>query len=105
MLNEQSIEGSLKVVIEHIQHGNLEQAELNLGALNFERLQKPIEDPTKGPGRRGFIDPAGPFGPERVNATGESIRVCRNVLSGGDQKRALDASQKALKRWQVRDKV
>jgi hypothetical protein len=105
MLNEQSIEGALRNIIDHLEHGNLEQAQLQFVALNFERLQKPIPDPSKGSGRRQFIDPAGPFGTERVNAVGRYLRSCREAVSRGDQKHAVEAAKEALKRWQQRLKL
>jgi len=100
MLNEGSITESLRSVIDHLGRGNPEEGQLRLDALNFERLQKPIPDPTKGPGRRQFIDPGGAFGTERVNAVGRHIRLCREAVRRADQKRALEAAKEALKRWQ-----
>lgn len=100
MLNERSIAESLRTIIDHVEQGNFEQAQIHLDTLSFERLQKPIPDPSKGPGRRQFIDPGGAFGTERVNAVARHIRSCRDALSRGDQKQALDAAEKALGRWQ-----
>jgi hypothetical protein len=103
MLNEQSIEESLKAVIEHSEQGALDQATRQLDVLNFVSLQKRTPDPTKRFGRSGHrkSSVAGEaFGMERVNATARHIAECRDALSGGDQKRALDAAGKALKCWQ-----
>jgi hypothetical protein len=100
MLDEQSIAASLKNVVDRLREVNFEQAEAELDTLNFERLQKPIPDPSKGAGRRLFIDPGGAFGTERVNATGRYITTCRAAMKRGDQKTALDAAERALKHWQ-----
>ena len=104
MLNEQSIEESLKAVIDDIARGELEQALRVLDVLNFESLQKRTPDPTKRFGRSELRKPivAGEaFGMERVNATARRIGACRDALSRGDQKRAYDAARKALNCWQA----
>ena len=100
MVNRESIAALLKNTVEHLRAGNLEQAEADLDTLNFGRLlQEPIPDPSKGASQR-FIDPRGDFGTNRVNATGSYIRMCKAAMDRGDQKAALDAAERALRRWQ-----
>ena len=66
-LSDQGITQLLGQLCEHLGKGDAEQADMTLKVLEFERLLKPIEDPTR---RRRFIDPAEPFGVERVHETG-----------------------------------
>jgi hypothetical protein len=58
LLLEQSIEESLKAVIEHIEQGALDQATRHLDVLNFESLQKRTPDPAKRFGRSGHRKPS-----------------------------------------------
>jgi hypothetical protein len=47
MLNEESIAGLLAGTVSHLETGNLEQAEVALHILDFERLLRPIRSNTK----------------------------------------------------------
>jgi hypothetical protein len=97
LLNENSIAQTLQEIVEDLQQGYLQNARTRLDVLEFERLRHPISDPTK---QRLFVDPAGPFGTERVNETGDHILQCEAALSRVDGSAALEAAQKALQRWQ-----
>jgi hypothetical protein len=55
-LNEGLIVESLHGIVDSLGQGNLESARAILAALDFERLLTPIPDPTKGTGRRLFIE-------------------------------------------------
>jgi hypothetical protein len=98
MLNDQSIADALGDVIEHLQQQNLEQAEATLEVLNFERLLKPIPDPSKGRSLH-FVDPAEDLETERVHETGDHIGACRAALATGDKSSALAEAEKAYARW------
>jgi hypothetical protein len=96
LLNEQSIEQHLREAHKHLVVSNLKQAEMTLDVLEFERLLKPIEDPSKV---RMFIDPAESFGVERVNRTADYIRKCRRDITAGLLDAARDNADWALQCW------
>jgi hypothetical protein len=100
MLSEDGIRLTLNAIIQDIRQGKIENAQATLEVLNFERLLRPIPDTSKGPGQRLYIDPAGPFGIERVHEVADHLRKCRAALISQDANAALEAAQKALHRWQ-----
>jgi hypothetical protein len=96
MLSDQVIRTHLEGLCQHLRRRNAEQARRTLDLLNFERLLRPIEDETH---RLHFIDPAAPFGVERVHKTGKHLQRCRSALVRGDIQDALDSAEEALARW------
>jgi hypothetical protein len=101
MLSEQGITDMLQGLGQHLRQRNADQAEICLDGLSFERLLRPIEDPTR---RLHFIDPAEPFGVERVHETGEYLRRCRSALTRRDLEYALVSAEHALERWRRLEK-
>jgi hypothetical protein len=96
ILNEQTITRHLQEAHAHLAAANQEEADMTLDVLEFERLLKPIEDPSKV---RMFIDPAESFGVERVNRTAYYIRKCRLDITAGLLDAALDNADRALQCW------
>lgn len=100
MLNDQGIADTLRNALDHLRQGNLEQAAAHLKGMRFDRLLKPIRDPSVHPSRRvHFIDPAASFGAERVHETGDHIRACLDAIAANDRTRAIAAAEDAAARW------
>jgi hypothetical protein len=55
MLNEESVGASLQELVAALATGNYEDAKETLLELNFNRLRRPVEDPSKV---RVFVDPS-----------------------------------------------
>jgi hypothetical protein len=96
LLNKPSIAEKLRELVAHLGAGNLDQAQAVRDILDFERLRNPGADPSKGPLR--LVDPARPFGIERVAQAGDHIRRCQEAISRGDGQSALDQAKSALVR-------
>lgn len=87
MLNESAISEALENCVAHLERDNLDQAEATLRVLDFDRLLKPIEDPSKQRQRR-FVDPAEGYGVERVHETGDHIHACFSAILNARSKAA-----------------
>jgi hypothetical protein len=84
----------LTEVAEDIQAGRLDQAEMKLEGLAFERLT--ILIPYDG----RLMDPAAGFGGGRkASETGTHISSCERAVKRGDAKAGLREAQLALARW------
>lgn len=99
MLSEESITQALGELVSNLTAGDLDQAEATLEVLDFERLLKPLKDRSKG--SRLFLDPAEPFGAERVHQTGDHILRCSSAINQQDRERALDEALAAAARWKI----
>lgn len=97
MFSEEGTSQLLAQVIEHLQSGNLEQAQFSLDQLGFERMLKPIRDPAMG--SRDFADPAAGFEVDRVHETGDQIRGCLRAIRRNDSGAALRFAEAAAVRW------
>ena len=100
MLNEASIRGYLVELIKHLKLGDLDQAEATIDTLEFNRLLRPIPNPTKG-ARGQFIDPAeaSGIGTERAHEVGDHLQRLASRLEHRDMEGALREAEAALVRW------
>jgi hypothetical protein len=102
MLNEESIAESLDEAVRNLESGNTEQAQGALEVLDFGRLvRRPIEDSSK---TVRFVDPAGPFGGERVYATYQHISACLGAIDKHELEAALSEAKAAEARWAKKGK-
>jgi hypothetical protein len=101
MLNEQSITQALSEVVSHLRSGSLDQAEHTLAVLGFQRLLKTVKRRDKGSSQ--ILDPAEPFGPERVRQTGAHIDRCLLAINRKDGGAALREAEAAVTRWKQRE--
>jgi hypothetical protein len=101
MLNEQSITQALSEAASHLRNGSLDQAGHTLDVLEFVRLLRTEQRRDKGSSQR--VDPAQPFGPERVRQTGDHIRRCLSAIGRKDGDDALREAEAAVTRWSQKE--
>ena|ERR1035438_3516553 len=101
MLNEQSITQALSKAASHLRNGSLDQAGHTLDVLEFVRLLRTAKRRDKGSSQ--LLDPAQPFGPERVRQTGDHIRKCASAISRNDGDAALREAEAAVTRWSQKE--
>jgi hypothetical protein len=95
-LTNSGIAETLAEVVTELKEGRIEQTATRLRRLDFERLMRPIVDPTD---RKRSSDPGTAFGLDRVHETGHLIRACLVQLKQGYHSDALVSAQAALLRW------
>ena len=97
-LNEGSIRLTLNELLGSLQARDFKGAQSMLDMLDFRRLLKPVSsDGQSGPIQ--FIDPAEPFGTERVHTVGQLLASVKASIGTKDQAAGIDAARKALDRW------
>jgi hypothetical protein len=96
MLNEEVVLHHLTGLVEHLRAARLDQAEMALDVLAFERLTQPINSNA----RFGKVnDPSIPFGRQRVHETATHVAACEHAVKRGDLTEALYEAQAASARW------
>ena len=102
ILNEESIHEVLEETLTHLNAGDGDQAIEALNELGFERLRRPMADPSKGSEVR-FIDPAeaSGLGVDRVNDVGKSLKRVALLIQDGNTSSAAREANVALERWKA----
>jgi hypothetical protein len=102
MLDEESIREALEEIVKQLKAGDADQAAEALDELGFERLRRPITDPSQG-AHRQFIDPAeaSGLGVERVNDVGRSLKRVALLIRDGSTPSAARDAEVALQRWKA----
>ena len=88
LLSEEVIRLHLSDLVEHLRASRIDQAEMLLDALAFERLTLPIAR-----------DTARSFGYERVHETATHVSASERAVRRNEQARALSEAEQALARW------
>jgi hypothetical protein len=97
-LNEGSIRLTLNELLGSLQANDFKGAQSMLDMLDLRRLLKPVN--IDGPeGSIQVVDPAEPFGTERVHEVGELLTSVKAAIGAKDQEAGVEAARKALDRW------
>jgi hypothetical protein len=99
MLSKGSIRNLIKQLVTDLESGNLEAAADTLESLEFDRLLRPIPDPSKSPSPA--ILPWKELGLNGVcvSDVGAHLEEVGYSIQIGDTKPALTKAQRALERW------